>query len=141
MIKINNEEELLKEAKSIINKDAESEFQHKVEIITLVLKGFAPRELEKKKIISRPTLKMWLKNIEESGNLEVLNGVPSLGRPKKLDNKEFDTLKAALKCNPSDYGYSSWDGKSIQDYIKVHFNEDICLRHCQRIKHDLLKKN
>lgn len=138
MIKISNKDELLKEAKKIINENADSEYQHKVEIVMLLLKGFTPGELEEKKVVSRPTLSAWLRSIEEKGDLTALRGVPSIGRPKKLDEKQFEELTSVLSGDASEYGYSTWDGKAIHDYILKHFNEDICLRHCQRIKHDLI---
>lgn len=135
---IENRDELLKEAKSIVTGSIEREFQHKVEIVTLALKGISPRELEEKGIVSRPTLSLWLKSVREGG-FETLRNTQSIGRPKKLSNEEIEKLTEDMKKDPASFGYKKWDGKTIHEHIQASFGEDICLRHCQRLKHELLK--
>lgn len=135
---IENRDELLKEARSITTRSAEREFQHKVEIVTLALKGISPRELEEKGIVSRPTLSSWLKSVREGG-FDALKNAASIGRPKKLSDEEIEKLTSDMAKDPCVFGYKKWDGKTIHDHILESFNEDICLRHCQRLKHDFLK--
>ncbi len=135
---IENRDELLKEAKRIVSSNSEREFQHKVEIVTLALKGISPRELEEKGIISRPTLSLWLKCVREGG-FEALRNTASIGRPKKLSDEKIEKLTLDMNKDPEFFGYKKWDGKTIHDHILTSFGEDICLRHCQRLKHEFLQ--
>lgn len=135
---IENRDELLKEARSITSGSVEREFQHKVEIVTLALKGISPRELEEKGIVSRPTLSLWLKSVREGG-FEALRNTQSIGRPKKLSDEDIEKLTDDMNKDPSIFGYKKWDGKTIHAHILSSFGEDICLRHCQRLKHELLE--
>ncbi len=137
-VKKEESEKLLEEAKRYIGSDEERKFQHKIEIITLCLKGFSPKELEEKGVVSRPTLNQWLKSVREAGDFSPLRELQSKGRPKKLSKDAVDTLIKSLNEDPHNYGYESWNGKAIHDYILLSFGEDLCLRHCQRIKHELI---
>lgn len=131
---------LLDDAKKHVNEDDERKYQHKIEIISLVLKGFSPGELEEKGVVSRPTLNLWLKSVLDSGDFSPLRESQSKGRPKKLKNNEVERLISALNEESGIYGYKSWNGKAIHDFILSEFNKDLCLRHCQRIKQELIKR-
>lgn len=133
-------DKLLDEAKQYVNGDDERKYQHKIEIISLMLKGFSPGELEEKGVVSRPTLNLWLKSVKERGDFSLLKESQSKGRPKKLEGKEIERLISALNEDSTIYGYKSWNGKAIHDFILTSFNQDLCLRHCQRIKQELIKK-
>lgn len=137
--RIENRDALLIEARKITQSDPEREFQHRVEVVTLALKGIPLKELEEKGIVSRPTVSMWLKSVVEAGTLEALRSAPTIGRPRKLENDEMEALIRAMNEDPIQYGYTNWDGKAIHDYIEKNYNENICLRHCQRMKQDLIK--
>lgn len=139
VIGIENRDTLLQEARKITQSDPEREFQHRVEIVALALKGISAKELETKGIVSRPTLNLWLKNVMETGTFEALRGTPAIGRPRKLGENEMKALIVAMNEDPLLYGYNNWDGKAIHDFIEKNYNEDICLRHCQRIKQELIK--
>ncbi len=139
VIGIENRDTLLQEARKITQSDPEREFQHRVEIVILALKGISAKELETKGIVSRPTLNLWLKNVMEAGTFEALRSTPAIGRPRKLGENEMKALITVMNEDPLLYGYNNWDGKAIHDFIKKNYNEDICLRHCQRIKQELIK--
>ena len=136
---IENRDSLLSEARKITQSDPEREFQHRVEVVTLALKGIPAKELEEKGIVSRPTLNLWLKSVVEKGTFEALRSAPAIGRPRKLKDSEMEALIRAMNEDPIKHGYTNWDGKAIHDFIEKNYNEDICLRHCQRMKQDLIK--
>lgn len=136
---IENRDSILAEARKLSSSSPEREFQHKVEIVVLALKGIPLKELEEKGVVSRPTLKLWLKSIAEEGTIEALRNAPTIGRPRKLEREELEGLSDAMNKSPAGYGYRKWDGRAIQDYISKNYNKEICLRHCQRIKQELIK--
>ena len=136
---IDNRDELIQKGQSFVTQNGEREFQHKVELVLLVLKGFKVSDFARLNIVSQSALQSWVRSVVNTNSFESLRHLPITGRPSKLRGEEIDKLSSVIKENPKDYGYIAWDGNSIHDYIKKTFNQDICVRHCQRLKKSILE--
>lgn len=137
---INNQNELIEKGRNIISDSVDANYQHKVELVLLVLQGFKVSDFSRLKIVSKSALTSWVRDVVNSGSFECLRHLPITGRPKRLSDEQLEELKKALQSDPEEYGYLVWDGKTIQEYISSKFNQNICIRHCQRIKNTLTKK-
>lgn len=42
-------------------------------------------------------------------------------------------IKVALAASPEEIGYRVWDGITLSDYIRVHFDIELGIRQCQSI--------
>ncbi len=132
-----NKDLLLAEGQMIVSSTDDAKYQHKVEIVNLVLGGMAPSTLSEYVSESKNTITMWVKSADEKG-FESLRTKKQPGRPPKLSPEGIATLKAVLEeDNPKAYGYNVWDGPALSDYIKKTFDAELCVRQCQRLFHSL----
>ena len=67
-----DKEQLLAEGKMIVNSTDDSKFQHKVEMVNLVLGGMNPSELCEYVSESKNTITSWVKIVDEKGKESVL---------------------------------------------------------------------
>ena len=115
--------QLLAEGQILINTTDDAKFQHKVELVNLVLSGLSPSFLSQYCAESKNTITSWVK---------------TAGRPAKLSSEELAQIKSVLeKDAPKEYGYSVWDGPSLSDYIAKTYSVSLCVRQCQRLLHNL----
>ena len=132
-----DKEQLLAEGKLIVNSTDDSKFQHKVEMVNLVVGGMTPSELSKYVYESKNTITSWVKTVDEKG-FNALCGKKRTGRPPKLSAENIASIKAVLEeDNPQKYGYNVWDGPTLSAYIKKEYRVSLCVRQCQRMFHRL----
>jgi len=129
--------QLLAEGQMIINTTDDAKFQHKVEIVNLVLGGLTPSFLSEYCAESKNTITSWVKTADEKG-FDALRTRKQTGRPAKLSPQELAEIKAVLeKDTPKEQGYPVWDGPSLSDYIHRAYSVSLCVRQCQRLLHVL----
>ncbi len=129
--------QLLAEGKMIVNSTDDAKYQHKVELVNLVLGGMTPSELSEYVSESKNTITSWVKSVDENG-FASLHVKKQPGRPAKLSHENFSAIKSVLEeDNPKAYGYNVWDGPALSDYIKKTYSVNLCVRQCQRMFHDL----
>ncbi len=132
-----NREELLAEGKSIVRATDDAKFQHKVEMINLVLGGMTPSELSKYVRESKNTITLWVKTADEKG-FDALRVRKQHGRPTRLSEENMAAIKAVLEeDDPKKYGYNVWDGPSLSDFIAKQYGVSLGVRQCQRMFHSL----
>ena len=132
-----NKDQLLAEGKMIVSSTEDSKYQHKVEMVNIVLGGMPPSELSEFVSESKNTITAWVKTADEQG-FEALRTKKQPGRPMKLSAEDISSIKAVLEeDNPRKYGYNVWDGPSLSAYIKSKYGVDLCVRQCQRMFHNL----
>ena len=130
-----DKEQLLAEGKMIVNSTDDSKFQHKVELVNLVLGGMNPSELCEYVSESKNTITSWVKIVDEKG-FDALYTKKQSGRPSKLSSEKLSEIKDVLEeDDPKKYGYKVWDGLSLSSYIKKTYDVDLCVRQCQRLFH------
>lgn len=129
--------QLLAEGQILINTTDDAKFQHKVELVNLVLSGLSPSFLSQYCAESKNTITSWVKTADEKG-FDALRTKKQTGRPAKLSSEELAQIKSVLgKDAPKEYGYSVWDGPSLSDYIAKTYSVSLCVRQCQRLLHNL----
>lgn len=127
--------QLLAEGQLIVSTTDDAKYQHKVEMVNIVLGGMPPSKLSEYVSESKNTITLWVKIADEQG-FEMLKTKKQPGRPKKLSTEDIAAIKAVLQeDNPQKYGYNVWDGPSLSAYIKSKYGVNLCVRQCQRMFH------
>ena len=121
----------------IVSSTDDAKYQHRVEIVNLVLGGMTPSALSEYVSESKNTITMWVKSADEKG-FESLRIKKQTGRPPKLSSEDIAAIKSVLEeDNPRAYGYNVWDGPALSDYIRKTYDVELCVRQCQRLFHNL----
>lgn len=129
--------QLLAEGQMIISSTNDAKFQHKVEIINLVLSGLTPSFLSTYCGESKNAITLWVKTADELG-FDALKVKKQSGRPMKLSPEQLSHIKDVIaEDDPQKYGYRVWDGPGLSDYIKKTYSVTIGIRQCQRMFHNL----
>lgn len=132
-----NPEQLLAEGRLIVNSTEDAAYQHKVEMVNLVLSGLTPSYLSTYCCESKNTITLWVKIADEQG-FEALRPKKRTGRPPKLSSDQTAEIRAVLEeDDPKKYGYNVWDGPTLSCYIQNKYSVKLCVRQCQRLLHTL----
>lgn len=132
-----NPSELLAEGQLIVNSTKDAKYQHKVEMVNLVLSGLTPSYLSSYCGDSKGTITLWVKIADEQG-FEALKAKAKTGRPPKLTSEQVAEIRGVLEEDDSKkYGYNVWDGPSLSAYIEKTYEVKLCVRQCQRLLHNL----
>ena len=111
---------LLAQGKAIVAAGEATRYQHKVEMVNLVLGGLSPSFLSEHCQDSKNAITGWVKTADECG-FEALRDRKSTGRPPKLSAEQMAELDKLLGEEPSGYGYRVWDGPSVSDLIEKRY--------------------
>ena len=129
--------QLLAEGQMLVSTTDDAKFQHKVELVNLVLGGLSPSFLSQYCAESKNTITSWVKTADEEG-FDALRPKKQTGRPAKLSSDELAQIKSVLEEDaPKQYGYPVWDGPALSDYILKTYSVSLCVRQCQRLLHSL----
>lgn len=132
-----NPSELLAEGRLIVNSTKDAKYQHRVEMVNLVLSGLTPSYLSSYCGDSKGTITSWVKIADEQG-FEALKAKAKTGRPPKLTAEQAAEIREVLEEDDSKkYGYNVWDGPSLSAYIEKTYAVKLCVRQCQRLLHNL----
>lgn len=129
-------EELLEEGKRIIATDRDTKYLFRVTMVNLILSGIKPSELSNYCGVEERTLSGWVAKADDEG-FESLRAVKQKGRPPKLSDEQKEKIKNAVKKDPSECGYSNWDGPSLSDFILKEFGVEYSVRASQKLFHEL----
>lgn len=127
---------LLEEGKAIINGSEDSKYLMRVFAVNMVLSGTEVSRVSEMAGVSGATIYKWIKAVDEEG-FEALKNKKIPGRPSRLSNEQLNALDIAIQSNPNDYGFKTWDGPSLSEYIKNTFGITIGVRRCQVLFHKL----
>ena len=132
-----NPNQLLAEGQLIVSSTQDAKYQHKVEMVNLVLSGLTPSYLSRYCGDSKNTITLWVKIADEHG-FEALKEKNHPGRPSKLNSKQLVEICAVLEeDDPKKYGFNVWDGPSLSDFILKQYQVKLGVRQCQRLFHQL----
>ena len=121
---------LLAQGKAIVAAGEATRYQHKVEMVNLVLGGLSPSFLSDHCQDSKNAITGWVKTADECG-FEALRDRKSTGRPPKLSAAQVAEIDKLLGEEPSGYGYRVWDGPSVSDLIEKRYGIAYSVRSCQ----------
>ena len=126
-------EELLAQGRQIVRRDGEARFQHRVEMVNLVLAGAVPSELARLSGDSKNAITMWVKTADERG-FEALRDKVQPGRPSRLSSAQTAEVRAVVaEDDPEAHGFVAWDGQSLSSFVKERYGVDLGVRQCQRM--------
>jgi len=124
---------LLAEGQRIVNSADNAKFQHKVEMVNLVVAGIAPSFLSEYCGDSKNAITLWVKKADEQG-FDSLQVKKQSGRPPKLTVRQLGEIRELLAQDaPKDSGYNVWDGVSLADHISKTYAVKLSVRQCQRL--------
>ena len=95
----NKSSTLIIECDFALKADAETKYQHKVEMIRLILNGMSPTVLSCFCGESVSTLSSWVKSAKENG-LESLHEKKRSGRDRKLKTEQLEQIYSILNEPP-----------------------------------------
>jgi len=127
---------LIDEGKKIVSSNDDAKYLRKVTIVNLMLNGASAASLSPSCGETPRTLSSWMKAVDENG-FEALRVKKQPGRPFKLTPSQKEEIKVAILSDPSESGYTVWDGPSLSDYINNKYNVSLGVRQCQRLFHEL----
>ena len=79
-----------------LQKSVHTNFQHKVELVNLVLSGMTPSALSEFVCESKNTITLWVKTADEKG-FDALRTKKQTGRPSKLSAENIASIKSVLE--------------------------------------------
>ena len=119
---------LLEEGERIVSSTADAKYQHRVEMVNLVLAGLTPQFLSEHTKDSKNAITSWVKIVDEEG-FEGLRAKRQDGRPKRLSGEELAEVEELIKRD----GRSTWDGQSLSAHIHNEYGIELSVRQRQRI--------
>ena len=129
-------DEIIKEADAILQSNDAAAFHYKVTLVSLVLHGLSVKDAAESASVDVRAIQKWVKAADENG-FESLRPRQATGRPPLLSETQKAEIKASIECNPEEYGYRVWDGKSVSDFIMKWYRIKISVRFCQNLLTEL----
>lgn len=117
-----------------IRRSAEARYDHRLHGLLLVAQGMSGHEVARLLGDSPRTVAYWVSRFEEEGLAGLVDAERS-GRPRRLTGKQIETIDAALRQQPSDFGLSGnlWDGKTLAAFVHGEWDIMLGVRQCQRL--------
>ena len=117
-----------------IRRSENSRYDHRLHGLLLVAQGMSCRQVAELLGDSPRTVAYWVRRFESSG-LSGLTEDEKSGRPRRLNDEQIETIDAALRMKPTDFGLSGnlWDGKTLSAFVKNKWDINLGTRQCQRV--------
>lgn len=134
---IENSDIITAKAKTYLNKDAETRFMQRVQVIQFLAENKDQSCIDAGKLfnISPKAILKWIKKVNETGDLECLREKPGRGRKTRLTTAQIATIEKAIKATPEKAGIKAekWTGASLAKYITEKLGVEMQSRQCQRM--------
>src|SRR5512140_1554210 len=106
-----------------IRRSEESRYDHRLYGVLLVAQGMSCRQVSELLGDAPRTVAYWVRRFESDG-LTGLTGEERPGRPRRLNEEQIQTIDAALRIRPTDFGLTGnlWDGKTLSAYVKSRWD-------------------
>lgn len=121
-------EALLGEGIRIVSGSADAKYQHRVEMVNLVLAGLTPQFLSEYTKDSKNAITSWVKTADEEG-FEGLRAKRQDGRPRRLSGEQLAEVEELVRRD----GRPAWDGRSLSAHVRDEYGVGLSVRQCQRI--------
>jgi transposase len=117
-----------------IRRSEESRYDHRLHGLLLVAQGMSCRQVSDLLGDAPRTVAYWVRRFESHG-LAGLTEEERPGRPRRLSEEQIQSIDAALRMQPTDFGLSGnlWDGKTLSAYVKNKWDVSLGTRQCQRL--------
>lgn len=117
-----------------IRRSEESRYDHRLHGVLLVAQGLTCPEVAGLLGDAPRTVEYWVRDFEQRGLAGLQEGERS-GRPKRLTEKQVQTVNRVLRKSPRQAGVSGniWDGKTLSAWIEQQYGIKLGVRQCQRM--------
>ena len=117
-----------------IRRSEESRYDHRLHGVLLVAQGMSCRQVSELLGDAPRTVAYWVRRFERDG-LGGLTEDERPGRPRRLSEGQIQSIDAALRRHPADFGLTGnlWDGKTLSAYVKRQWDIGLGTRQCQRL--------
>ena len=117
-----------------IRRSEDSRYDHRLHGLLLVAQGMSCRQVAELFGDSPRTVAYWVRRFETNG-LSGLTEDEKSGRPRRLNDEQIETIDAALRMAPEDFGLAGnlWDGKTLSAFVKRKWDIYLGTRQCQRL--------
>ena len=133
---IENKAAVLSKIRTIISVEDYGPYFHRLEMVSLVLKGIPVADLVAVGAGSKSSITSWVKIAVEQGPEHLApKAIP--GRPSRLSADQLAELREDLSGSAGKYGFDLWEGKTLSMHIKKKYDIDLKTRQCQYLMHDL----
>ena len=134
VLEIKNVEQAKKELNDYFSTNEDARFVRRLDIIALVCNKHPIDYVAGLFNINPTTVQRWIHRFNESG-FEGLKDKAGRGRRPQLSESDRRRLRAEIEGSPETFGYqqSRWDGKLLSHHLKVNYDVQIRVRHCQNL--------
>lgn len=117
-----------------IRRSDESRYDHRLHGVLLVAQGMTCPEVARLLGDAPRSVEYWVSRFEKEGLAGLLEGEKP-GRPRRLSEKQMETVNRILRRSPREAGLSSniWDGKTLSAWLEQKYHLRLGVRQCQRI--------
>lgn len=122
----------------LVGGDREARVMVRLHCVLLVGEGRPVGEVARWFGIHRRTLERWVAHYRAQGQDGLRDG-GRCGRPPRLGEQEFETLRGEIAEPPVALGYYSpeWSGRLLKAHLAGRYSVSFSLRQCQRLLRNL----
>ena len=133
-LQVTGTKELEKIIRSELRRSSRARYDHRLHGVLLVCRGLSCQEVGEIMGEHGSTIQRWFHRFRYLG-LSGLKECGRSGRPGKLTENQFQSIKTDLQNPPSHSGMSHdcWNGRLLSQYIEDKYGMLIGIRQCQRI--------
>jgi transposase len=117
-----------------IRRSDESRYDHRLHGVLLVAQGMTCPEVAGILGDASRSVEYWVRGFEERGLAALREGARA-GRPRRLNEEQFEAVNVVLRRTPREVGLggSLWDGKTLAAWIEREYAIHLGTRQCQRL--------
>ena len=117
-----------------IRRSDESRYDHRLHGVLLVAQGMTCPEVARWLGDAPRSVEYWVSRFEKEGLAGLLEGEKP-GRPRRLSEKQMESVDRILRRSPREAGLGSniWDGKTLSAWLEQKYHLRLGVRQCQRI--------
>jgi transposase len=121
-----------------IGRSDESRYDHRLHGLLLVASGQSCRGVAQLLGEDPTTVQRWVRRFERHG-FEGLRDGAHPGRPRSLDQRQWQRLQREVRRDPQEFGHAQglWDGRLLSEHLKKHYAIRLGARQCQRMFHQM----
>lgn len=115
--------------KTVLRESSDTRYQHKLEMVSLVLAGMTPSVLSTYSGDSQNAITGWVKTADEQG-IEALREslVGNSGRHAQLSADQIQEIRDLYLNDPS-----QWTGSKLSEHIEKTYSVHLGQRYCQKM--------
>jgi len=121
-----------------INRHQDARYDHRLHCVSLVATGMPCEQVARVFGDSPRSVAGWVRRFDTRGLAGLAEGNHS-GRPGRLTAEQLEAVRGWLRQSPTQAGLNVnlWDGKTLAQCLREHYQIHLGVRQCQRLFHQL----